>query len=57
MTDPLPSWNQGAAKSAIVDIRRVTKEGSRIKSARRGASPRSTMMALSGASSPTEEVR
>ena len=50
--DPLPSWNDGKAKQAIVEfVTKVTKEGARTSSRPPNASPPSTTTARSGPSS------
>ena len=49
--DPLPSWNDGPPRRAILDFAdRVTREGSPSSSRLKTGSPCSTTMALSGAS-------
>ena len=52
-TDPLPSWNDGPTKKAILEfVRKVTdKDGPDYSWRRRTASPPSTTMARSGSSS------
>ena len=50
--DPLPSWNEGTSKQAIVAfVEKVTKEGSPDFVPCRSGSPRSTTTARYGASS------
>ena len=52
-SDPLPSWNDGAAKKSIIDfVARVTTQGgARFRCRARSASPPSTMTARCGPSS------
>lgn len=51
-TDPLPSWNDGPAKQAIVTfVTDVTREGSPTSSRRPRGSPRSTMTERCGSNS------
>jgi hypothetical protein len=51
--DPLPSWQDGAPKRAIVDfVTRVTREAGADFYALLSALPRSTTMAHCGSSSP-----
>ena len=51
--DPLPSWNEGRAKTSILHfVGKVTKEGAPISSRRPSASPPSTTTGRSGPSSP-----
>ena len=53
-TDPLPSWNDGAAKKSIVDFVAQRDEGGRpgLRARRRSASPSSTTTARCGREQP-----
>ena len=50
--DPLPSWNDGAAKKAIVDFVKATTDAGKpeVRTVRASASPRSIRTARSGSS-------